>query len=222
MPTGQVKLAAASADAEAGRVRRDKRNRILEAAIRVFAQMGYHGARVSDIAREAGIAYGLVYHYFKNKEEILHTIFEERWSGFLDAVEGVADSNAPTEDKLVSIAALVLNAYRLRPDWVKVLVLEIQRSSRFAEPSQIRAVGRLFQAVAGLLRAGQAADELRPELDPELASYVFFGGLEIVITARVLDVIQIEEGREKEYYRNVARTVVEIFLHGLAAEGRRR
>ena len=57
-------------------VRRDKRKRILDAAVCVFARMGYHGARVSDIAREAGIAYGLVYHYFTNKEEILNTIFE--------------------------------------------------------------------------------------------------------------------------------------------------
>jgi TetR/AcrR family fatty acid metabolism transcriptional regulator len=177
--------------------------------------MGYHGARVSDIAREAGIAYGLVYHYFKNKEEILNTIFEERWSTFLEAVEGIADAATPSEDKLVSIAALVLNAYRLRPEWVKVLVLEIQRSSRFAEPSQMRAVGRLFQAVARLVRRGQARGELRPELDPEVASYVFIGALEIAITARVLDVIRIEAGREQEYYQKVARSVVDIFLHGL-------
>jgi TetR/AcrR family fatty acid metabolism transcriptional regulator len=205
----------ASGEGAASRARRDKRNLILEAAIRVFARMGYHGARVSDIAREAGIAYGLVYHYFKNKEEILNTIFEERWSTFLEAVEGIADAATPTEDKLVSIAALVLNAYRLRPEWVKVLVLEIQRSSRFAEPSQLRAVGRLFQAVARLVRRGQARGELRPELDPEVASYVFIGALEIAITARVLDVIRIEEGREQEYYQKVARSVVDIFLHGL-------
>ena len=68
------------------RVRRDKRALILDAAIKVFARKGYHGCRISDIAREADIAYGLVYHYFTNKEEILRTIFEERWSGFLELV----------------------------------------------------------------------------------------------------------------------------------------
>ncbi len=203
------------------RPRRDKRALILEAAIHVFARMGYPGARVSDIAREAGIAYGLVYHYFKNKEEMLNTIFEERWSGFLDAVEGIADSATSAEDKLVSIAALVLNAHRLRPEWVKVLVLEIQRSSRFAQPGQLRAVGRFIQAVVRLLRAGQANGELRGDLDPEIAAYVFIGGLEIVITARVLDVIRVDEADEQVYYRKVARTVVEIFLNGFAAgEGR--
>jgi len=216
MVAAQTKSSAASGGATEVAARRDKRGLILDAAIGVFARLGYHGARVSDIAREAGIAYGLVYHYFRNKEEILNTIFEERWAGFLEAVEGIADSATSTEDKLVSVAALVLNAHRLRPEWVKVLVLEIQRSSRFAQPSQMRAIGRLFQAVTRMLREGQRREELRAELDPEVASYMFIGALEIVITARVLDVLRIEADREQEYYQKVARTVVDIFLHGLA------
>ena len=205
------------------RVRRDKRALILDAAIKVFARKGYHGCRISDIAREADIAYGLVYHYFTNKEEILRTIFEERWSGFLELVDEIANRDTPVEDKLVSIAALMLNAYRVRPDWVKVLVLELQRTSRFAEPGQIRAVGLLFQSVARILRAGQEAGELRPDLDPDVACYVFIGALEIVITSLVLDLIKIEEKApsESEYYLKVARTVVDIFLHGLARRSAR-
>jgi len=215
MPAVQVKFSAAPD----GSARRDKRNHILDAAIAVFARLGYHGARVSDIAREAGIAYGLVYHYFKNKEEILNTIFEERWSGFLEAVEGIVEAQRPTQDKLVSIAALMLNAHRLRPEWVKVLVLEIQRSSRFAEPGQIRAVGRFFQLIERLVRDGQEAGELRRDVDAEVASYVFVGALEIVITARVLDVLRVEEAAEASYYEKVACTVADIFLRGLGQEG---
>jgi TetR/AcrR family fatty acid metabolism transcriptional regulator len=201
--------------------RRDKREVILDAAIQVFAQRGYHGSRVSDIAREAGIAYGLVYHYFRNKEEILHTIFEERWGGFLEAVEAIATSKTSAEDKLVSVAALILNAYRLRPAWVKVLVLEIQRSSRVTDPEQIRAVGRFFQLVAKILRSGQEAGELRRDLDPDVACYVFIGALELVITSLVLRVIRLDEPEAdaREYYLKVARTVVEICLRGLAANG---
>jgi hypothetical protein len=134
-------------------------------------------------------------------------------------VEGIVDSPAASRDKLVSIAALVLNAHRLRPDWVKVLVLEIQRSSRFAESSQLRAVGLLFQAVARLLRGGAARGELRADVDPEVAAYLYVGGLETVITARVLDVLQIEPGREQEYYQKVAHTVVDVFLRGLGRGG---
>ena len=127
-----------SADTPAeSRVRRDKRNLILDSAVRVFARLGYHGARISDIATEAGIAYGLVYHYFKNKEEILNTIFEDRWGGFREAVDGIAAGRGTTEDKLVSITALILGAHQIHPEWVKVFVLEILRSSRFAEPGSV-------------------------------------------------------------------------------------
>ena len=209
-----------SSTPDSTRSRAEKRDLILAAAIKVFATNGYHGSRVSDIAREAGIAYGLVYHYFKNKEEILATIFEDRWSGFLEAVTDIAGSRASTEERLLSLAVLVLGGFRRRPEWVKVLVLEIQRSSRFAEPSQLRAVGRLFDLVEGILREGQERGELRADLDPGVAVYVFMGALDMVITTLVLGVMRIEGGErhEREYYVKVARNVVEIFLHGLAAE----
>lgn len=199
--------------------RADKRALILDAAISVFARLGYHGARISDIAREAGIAYGLVYHYFKNKEEILHSIFEERWSGFLEAVETIADSPTRTEDRLFAVASLILNAYRVRPDWVKVLVVEIQRSSRVTEPAQIRAMGRLFQLIARILRLGQEAGEIRKDLDPEVACTVFLGALELSITSLVLRVVKIEgaDSEIEEYYSRVARTVVEICMNGMTS-----
>jgi len=197
----------------------DKRQLILDAAIKVFARTGYHGSRVSDIAREAGIAYGLVYHYFRNKEEILDTIFQERWSGFLEALEAIAAGPASTEDKLLSVAALILNAFRLRGDWVKVLVFEIQRTSRFARPEELRAVGRFFHILARILRDGQERGELRRDLDPDVACYVFAGALDLIVTSRVLDVLRVEASTEGEYYVKVARTVVEVFLHGLAEKG---
>jgi TetR/AcrR family fatty acid metabolism transcriptional regulator len=200
-------------------LRKEKREIILDAAIKVFAQTGYHGARVSDIAREAGIAYGLVYHYFKNKEEILHTIFEERWSGFLETVETIADSPTSTQERLVSVASLILHGYRVRPDWVKVLVVEIQRSSRVTDPAQIRAMGRLFQLIARILRRGQEAGEIRRDLDPEVACTVFLGALELAITSLVLRVVKIEgeDSEIEEYYSKVARTVVEICMNGMTS-----
>jgi len=220
--------------------RRDKRAVILEAAIRVFARSGYHGSRIADIASEAGIAYGLVYHYFKNKEEILSSIFEERWGAFLDTLEQIAGQPTPARTRLEQVAMVILGGHHVRPEWVKVLVLEIQRSSRFARPDQIRAVGRLFQIVARILREGQERGELRMDVDPDVACYVFIGALEIVITGVVLKVIQPEtapdgapaekfarvaelpgrdERREGAYYERVGRTVVDIFLNGVARSG---
>lgn len=204
---------------ETSAVRAEKRALILDAAIQVFARSGYHGSRVSDIATEAGVAYGLVYHYFKNKEEILATIFEERWAGFLDALEGIASGSNSTEDKLVSVAALILNVFRVRPDWVKVLVMEIQRSRRFAEPEQILAVRRLFDLVGRIVRGGQDSGELRQDLDAQVACTMFIGALDLEITSLVLGLQKIDgdDAEEREHYLKVAQTVVGIFMRGMEA-----
>ena len=114
-------------------------------------------------------------------------------------------------------ASLVLGAYQIHPDWVKVLVLEIQRSSRFAEPGQQRAVSRLLLLVAGILREGQEAGDLRRNLDPELASSVFMGALEIAVTSLVLGVTRIgEHESEEQYCRRVGLSVVDVFLNGVS------
>lgn len=209
---------AATAPPDRG-ARGEKRQQILEAATRVFSSRGYHGARVSDIAREAGIAYGLVYHYFRNKDEILDTIFAERWGAFVAVVDGVAAGPQPASEKLRQLAALVLFAYRRRPDWVKVLVFEIQRSSRFSEPEQIEAVGRLFRAVARIVREGQEAGELRGDLDANLVCLAFIGALETMITSQVLGVMRLPESSQSADDRTV-HDVVELFLGGLAVRGR--
>ncbi len=211
----------ATRESDRSRAGRDKRNLILDAAIKVFARNGYHGSRVSDIANEAGIAYGLVYHYFKNKEEVLDTIFDEQWTGFLDAVEAIADGGGDTEDKLLSVAALILNAYRVRRDWVKVLVFEIQRSPRFHDRDRLEAMGRLFGLVGRILAEAQKAGELRSDVEPRMASYLFIGGLDIVVTGRVLDVLRVEGDADDEstYYIKVARTVVDLFLNGMRPRG---
>jgi TetR/AcrR family fatty acid metabolism transcriptional regulator len=204
---------------EPSAVRAEKRAIILDAAIHVFARNGYHGSRISDIATQAGVAYGLVYHYFKNKEEILATIFEERWAAFLEVLEGIASGPNSTEDKLVSVAALILNVFRIRPDWVKVLVMEIQRSQRFSQPEQIRAVARLFELVARIVRSGQTTGELRQDLDAQVACTMFIGALDLEITSLVLGLKKIEgdEAEEREHYSKVARTVVGIFMRGMEA-----
>ncbi len=194
----------------------EKRDRILEAAIVVFARKGFHKARVSDISAEAEIAYGLVYHYFKNKDEILATIFEERWHGFLDAVHAIGRGPGTLRNQLVSITTLVLNAFRLRPEWVKVLVLEIQRSSRFAEPAQQQAVAALFGAFEEVLRGGQERGELRSDLNLSVAATLFLGAIDLVITSFVIGVAEVPEGEaaQRAFYLETAHQIVDIFLRG--------
>src|SRR5579862_5111747 len=94
----------------------DKRRVILDAAVRVFARQGFHTCRVSDIADEAGVAYGLVYHYFQSKDQILDTLFLERWDVMLGAIAEVDASSRSPREKLGAIAAFIVDSYRHDPE----------------------------------------------------------------------------------------------------------
>jgi AcrR family transcriptional regulator len=195
------------------------RRRILEVAVQVFAEKGYHESRISDIARRAGIAYGLVYHYFRNKDEILDEIFRERWEEFIQAVRRIAAMQSTVDEKLLSLAMVILSARRRNPEWVKVLTFEIQRTQRMLAPERIARVSELFRLTAQMLRDGQARGELREDVDAELACHLFLGGLDSLVTVRAQQVIGIDERRdasERAYHLRLARTVVSLFLKGMS------
>ena len=90
----------------------DKRRAILDAAITVFARQGFHSARVSDVAAEAGVAYGLVYHYFDSKEQMLNELFSERWKLLLEASQEMQRSDASPRDKLRGVASFIIEGAR--------------------------------------------------------------------------------------------------------------
>ena len=107
----------------------DKRQLILDAAVRVFARKGYHTSRVGDIAEEAGVAHGLLYHYFDSKDELLETIFRNTWTLMIETIRGVESiEEDPARETLRKVSAIVLRAWRDTPDIVRVLVHEVARS----------------------------------------------------------------------------------------------
>ena len=205
----------------------EKRALILETATQVSAEKGYHDTRISDIAKRAQVAYGLVYHYFKNKEEILDTIFLERWGQFISAVRAIVNDSRSVEEKLLSIASVILSAHKSSPEWVKILIFEIRRSQRMLGRDRMEVVGELFELIAQILRDGQGRGELRTDLDPEMACYLFVGGLDTVVTSRVLELMPVEGGGPADesahhtrdaHYDQLATTIVSLFLRGMAVE----
>jgi len=190
----------------------EKRRQILEAAVRVFARRGYHTSRVGDIAEEAGVAHGLLYHYFEGKEAVLEAIFRETWGELLVAIREVEASEEAAREQLRQVAAIVLRSWRRRPDVVRVLVREIARSpdlhKRFDE------LGELFAAIERIVVRGQSRGVFRDDLDPALASWIFYGALEEILTGWVLG--RLPDGEEA--VERAERTVVEVIAGGLAAE----
>src|SRR5205814_6170754 len=145
----------------------EKRRQILDAAVRVFARKGFHSSRVGDIAEEAGVAHGLLYHYFSSKDEVLETIFRENWSVLLERIHAVEQSDEPAREQLRHVAAILLRTWRHEPDVVRVLVREIARSAEVQE--RIGELVKPIGAIRRIVERGQESGEFRVDLDPGLA-----------------------------------------------------
>ena len=187
----------------------EKRRLILDAAVRVFARKGYHTSRVGDIAREAGIAHGLLYHYFSSKEEVLHTVFRENWSELLETFRRIEGSEEPALAQLEGIAKVLLRSWRNDPDLVRVMVREVARSPQLQ--SQVDEIREGFLVIQRVIERGQADGTFRPELDARLASWIVYGGLEELLTGWVLG--QLPDGDEE--VARAERTVVDLVCGGL-------
>lgn len=190
----------------------DKRARILEAAVKTFASKGFHGTRVSDIAKEAGIAYGLIYHYFKNKEEILNALFQEKWKIFLAILRNIDQGQRDFREKLNAIAAFFFDSYLQFPDLMEVLVLEIVHSSRLLEKANLEAFREAFRIMEGIFHRAKEQGVVRADVDPLVASFLLLGSIETILTARILATI------DTGSLHALKTRLVDQFLHGIAAQ----
>ena len=191
----------------------DKRAQILDAALEVFSRKGVFATRIADIASEAGIAYGLVYHYFKNKEEVLNTIFEERWARVTELLEAAEKEGDDAAARLRGVARVFLSSYQRRPQVVELLLLEFTRMSKFLEPTQIEAVGRAFDVVTRIIERGQAEGQLRADIPPGLLMLVFLGGLQHILQTQVLGTFRAPAGFESRG----PEVLVDAFINGVGA-----
>ena len=189
----------------------EKRKLILHSAVRVFARRGYHGSRVGDIAEEAGVAHGLLYHYFSSKEEVLQTIFRENWGELIERFRAVEAADEPAAEKLAGIAKILLRTWRNDPDLVTVMVREVARSPQLQ--AQVEEVREAFAIVQRVVEQGQADGTFRSDVDARLASWVVYGGLEEVLTGWVLG--QLPAGEDE--VARAERTAIDVALRGLSA-----
>jgi TetR/AcrR family fatty acid metabolism transcriptional regulator len=165
----------------------EKRRVILDAAVRVFARQGFHTCRVSDIADEAGVAYGLVYHYFSSKEEILDTLFLERWDVMLAAIADADASERSPREKLSAIAAFIIDSYRHDPELMKVIIVEVTRAANTFGLTHLAKIREAYAGIAAIVSRAQADGSFRPEVTPEFAAQAFYGSVEQVLTGWIFD-----------------------------------
>ena len=190
----------------------EKRRLLLEAAVRVFARSGYHDCRVGDITAEAGVAHGLLYHYFTSKEEVLEAVFRDAWTDVLEAFEGLEGSDEPPREQLGHVAAILLRSWRRNPDLVRVLVREVARGPQVK--TKVDELARALATIERIVARGQREGVFRKDLDPALASWIFYGAIEEILAGWVV-------GRLADGDDDVAaaeRTVVEVLCEGLVRQ----
>lgn len=193
----------------------EKRRAILHAAVRVFAERGYHGCRIADVARAAGVAYGLVYHYFRNKDELLESVFAEQWAILINALRAIDEGPGTAPEKIAGVCGFVLDVYKTAPTAVRVLILEVTRT-----PNALRAgsTPQTFAAAVGILadlvRQGQERGELRRDLEPVVAATAVLGALEMILTGLVMGLVRPPSPPEEEIDR-VKEQLIALVLAGL-------
>jgi AcrR family transcriptional regulator len=189
----------------------DKRRLILDAAVRVFAGRGFHACRVSDIAEEAGVAYGLVYHYFESKDEVLDTLFLERWNVMLEMIRDVDAQPIPVRAKLAAIVSFIVDSYRHDPDLMKVIIVEVTRAANSFGRTHLGAIREAYELIAGIVTKAQAEGEFRPEIEPRFAAMAFYGAIEQLLTGWIFGLLPHDE----EQFEQAKWLVLETVCGGL-------
>jgi TetR/AcrR family transcriptional regulator, fatty acid metabolism regulator protein len=190
----------------------DKRRLILDAAIRVFARQGFHHCRVSDVADEAGVAYGLVYHYFTSKEEILNTLFSERWQVMLDAITQIdARADLTAREKLELVASFIIDSYRHEPELMKVIIVEVTRAANSFGSHHLDHIREAYAMIAQIVEAARADGSFKADISGEFAALCFYGAIEQLLSAWIFEVLP----QTDEEFERAKRLVVETICGGL-------
>ena len=185
----------------------DKRRIILDAAVRVFARQGFHSARVSDIADEAGVAYGLVYHYFHAKDEVLDSLFLERWNFLLDAIHEVDRTAGAPREKLRAITGFIVDSYRHDPDLMKVIIVEVTRAANSFGRKHLAKIREAYDGIADIVAEGQEAGTFRADITPQFAAMAFYGAIEQVLTGWIFGVLPLGDDELEQAKSFVVETI---------------
>jgi len=191
----------------------EKQGMIIDAALEVFREKGYANARMADIARRAGVSYGLVYHYFGSKEVLFDLIVESWWNDLYAVMEKEIASEEPFPEKLVNIIRFFLDTYGQKPNLMSIFVSEVCRSSVYHTEEGLSKFLKFFSLCEEIMVQGQNSGFLISEIPPHHLTYIFYGSIETFISVMVL-------GREpltKKRQERATNAILRVFIDGARA-----
>jgi len=189
-----------------------KRNHIRQAAVTVFARMGYHNSRVSDIAKEAEVAYGLFYHYFPSKDDVLIDIFQNAWTNLLKGLEHIDKKIENPVEKIKAVVKFSLDEYEKNPDLLKVIVMDVPRLDKFYSEENQRIFNRYFHRVSQMITKGQEAGVFNKDVSPQIISYLTLGAVDALIRQYVYNP-SIKKGQGK--VSKMTDQMVKVLVNGI-------
>jgi TetR/AcrR family fatty acid metabolism transcriptional regulator len=185
----------------------DKRRMILDAAVIAFAKRGFHACRVSDIADEANVAYGLVYHYFRSKDEVLDTLFLDRWNVLLSVISEIDGQEIPPREKLHAIAGFIIESYRYDPDLMKVIIVEVTRAANSFGRTHLGKIREAYALIAEIVAKAQADGTFKRDVTPEFAALAFYGAIEQVLTGWIFEMLPQSEAEFEQAKAMIVETI---------------
>lgn len=197
--------------------RKDKQAAIFDAACRVIRQKGFHQARITDIAQDAGISYGLVYHYFKSKGHLFDIILAEWWGGLFAMMEECDQKHSRVEEKLEAIVGYFLDMYEKRPDLVHIFITEISRSSANLTPDRMKFFKSFMDRTEDIMTRAQADNALRKDVKARYMTNIFLGAIETFVSTMVLENHPIQGKAQKQ---RIANSILKVFFNGARAAGK--
>lgn len=186
-----------------------KSETILRAAAKVFARSGYFNAKVADVAREAGVADGTVYLYFKNKDDLLTSIFDWAMGEFIGRARAVMAGIESPREKLRRFAELHFSLLEQERDIAIVFQIELRQSTKFMEQFSTTHLATYLQMLRGIIEEGQKAELFRQQLNPTIAAKLLFGALDEMATNWVLS-------HRKHSLTAMVEPVLDIFFNGVS------
>ncbi len=189
----------------------DRPQQIIDAAIRVFARNGYYNSRVSDVAREAGIASGTIYLYFKTKDDILVTLFRQKMAEWVALVRKEIAGEQDPIAKIRKIVRLHFHVIEANPELAEVVQVELRQGQKFFRGASAREVSAYFDVIQAVLEEGIAAGRVRRDLPVKVATKMLFGAMDQLATSWVL-------GKRAYRLTDAAEPVATIFLKGVSTD----
>ncbi len=195
-------------------IKKEREEAILAAAVRVFQRRGFHRARMAEIAEEAGISYGLVYHYYRGKAELFDAILDQFWAGLYAMLDKAMTGETPIAERLGIITEFFLDQYDRDPELVNIFITEVSRSTTNLTEARLNTFKLLFSRTEQMIRQAQQGGALRHDISARYLATVFLGAVETFVSTMVLNRQPIKNAAQK---KRIAAGILDVFFNGAAA-----